>query len=294
MNVGLGLFPADSTTPSAACMMCKDIFCLLQCGCALPRCMGMTCTCGAWANAASCNTADYVRPVIPVEALPAASQRIVDALGRVMLSGGTPTRPALEGAIQYARSHEMMTGRRIAIALATDGVPTGCEMNPQPNTVAGVSQLARMAAMGGINTFVIGVGPALMDLNAIAMAGGTNTAYLVEGGNVDGLVAALKAIQNQASKLACSFAIPPPPANQTLDPNKVNVSFAPMGVAPSAATRIPRVANQAACGPMGGWYYNNPMMPTQVNLCEATCRTVNMSPNGELSLQFGCKSLVIE
>ena len=275
MNVGLGLFPADNTSP--ACQNCRDILCLLMC------------------QGASCMTTDYARPTIMIEPLPAASMRIVTALDRVMLSGGTPTRPALEGAIQYARMHEMTTRRRVAIALATDGEPTGCDAaGPTANTIPSISTLARTAAMGGINTFVIGVGPALMNLNAIAMAGGTTQAYLVESGNVDALIAALKAIQTQASKLACSFAIPPPPMGQMLDPNKVNVTFAPMGTPANAGTRIPRVANRAACGAMGGWYYDNPMAPTQVNLCDASCQMVNMSPNGELGLQFGCKTTVIE
>ena len=292
MNVGLGLFPVDAKPPSAACLMCRDLACLTQCGCMGVRCTSPTmCTCGAWSTRVSCVTGDYVQPVIPVEPLPAAGARIVAALNQATLTGGTPTGPAFEGALQYARMHQMTTGRRIAIALATDGEPTGCL---SPNSVAGVSELARTAAMSGINTFVIGVGPALMNLNAIAAAGGTNQAFLVETGSVDTLIAALKAIQTQASKLACSFTIPPPPMGQMLDPNKVNVSFAPTGAAPNAATHIPRVANRAACGPMGGWYYDNPMMPAQVNLCEASCNKVNSSANAQVSLLFGCKTTVIE
>lgn len=294
ISVGLGLFPTDTNMPSPACMMCTDLFCLIQCGCVSPMCGGGPCRCGAWAVQPSCTGSDYARPTIPVEPLPAVGPRIIEALNRVMLSGGTPTYPALEGAIQYARTHEMNTRRRIAIALATDGVPTGCEFGPNPNTVANVSTLARNAAAGGINTFVIGVGPALNDLNAVAAAGGTTQAFLVANGNVEALINALKAIQTMAAMLACSFNIPPPPMGQTLDPNKVNVSFAPAGVPVAQGTQFRRVADRAACGPMGGWYYDDPMMPTRVNLCDASCKLVNMSPNGELSLQFGCKTRVIE
>jgi hypothetical protein len=292
MNVGLGFFPLDAKPPSAACMMCRDLACLTQCGCMGARCTSPTmCTCGAWSTSVSCVPDDYAQPVIRVEPLPAAAASIVAALNQTMIGGGTPTRPAFDGALQYARMHQMTTGRRIAIALATDGEPTGCLAS---NSVAEISELARTAAMGGINTFVIGVGPAVTGLNAIAAAGGTTKAFLVETGGVDALIAALKAIQAQASKLACSFTIPPPPMGKTLDPNKVNVSFASMGAAPTAATHIPRVADHAACGPMGGWYYDNPMMPAQVNLCEASCNKVNSSPNGQVSLLFGCKTTVID
>jgi hypothetical protein len=234
-----------------------------------------------------CTVADYAKPLVGVDVLPSASQRIVDALNMTMVYGGTPTRPALEGSIQYARTWEMTKGRRIAIALVTDGIPNDCM-----STVDNVATLARGAAMGGIFTFVVGVGPMLDALNMVAVAGGTKAAIIVDNGNADQFIAALKTIQTQASRLACQFAIPPSSMGM-LDPNKVNVTFSPTGN-PAMASTLPRVAGRDQCGPMGGWYYDNPNMPTAVNLCDASCTLANSSPMGEVSLQFGCKTKVIE
>jgi von Willebrand factor type A domain len=234
-----------------------------------------------------CTVADYAKPLVGVDVLPGASQRIVDALAMTTVYGGTPTRPALEGSIQYARTWEMTKGRRIAIALVTDGIPNDCM-----STVDNVAALARTAAMGGIFTFVVGVGPMLDSLNMVAVAGGTKAAILVDNGNADQFIAALKMIQTQASRLACQFAIPPSSMGM-LDPNKVNVTFSPTGN-PAMASTLPRVASRDQCGPMGGWYYDNPTMPTAVNLCDASCQLANSSPMGEVSLQFGCKTKVIE
>jgi hypothetical protein len=234
-----------------------------------------------------CTVADYAKPTVGVAELPAASMNLVAALNKIMVYGGTPTRPAVEGALQYARMWEMTKGRRIALALVTDGIPNDCT-----STVDNVAALARTAAMGGIFTFVVGVGPALGSLNMIAMAGGTNNAIIVDNGNADQFIAALKTIQTQASRLACAYAIPPP-SQGMLDPNKVNVTFSPTGN-PAMATTLARVASRDQCGPMGGWYYDNPMMPTSVNLCDASCQLANSSTMAEVSLQFGCKTKVIE
>jgi uncharacterized protein YegL len=236
---------------------------------------------------ARCTVADYAKPTVGVDVLPGASMRIVDALNKIMVSGGTPTRPALEGALQYARMWEMTKGRRIALALVTDGAPNECD-----STVDNVAALARTAATGGIFTFVVGVGLNLGSLNMVAMAGGTNMAILVDNGNADQFIAALKTIQTQASRLACAYKIPPPTQGM-LDPNKVNVTFNATGSA-GMATTLPRVASRDQCGPMGGWYYDNPMNPTTVNLCDASCQLANSSAVAEVSLQFGCKTKVIE
>jgi hypothetical protein len=236
----------------------------------------------------SCDIAEYARPVVPVGALPGVAMNVVNVLNMTQPSGGTPTKPALQGAIQYARTWEMTMGRRIVVLLVTDGVPNECD-----STVMSVSMIAQAAASTGILTFVVGVGPNLQSLNDIAVAGGTGMAYLVDGGNPDQLIDALKKVQTQASRLACSFKIPPPRAGEMLDPTKVNVRFSPDGN-PMTAMTLPQVMNRAACGPMGGWFYDNPTNPTTVNLCDASCMRANQSPMGEVSLQFGCKTEVIQ
>lgn len=234
-----------------------------------------------------CDQAIYAMPAVPIAALPGVATPFMDAVKMAMPLGRTPTLPALQGAVQYARQREMTMQRRVAIALATDGEPNQCN-----STVNAVSNVAQMAAAQGIYTFVIGVGPSLQNLNAIAMAGGTKMAYLVEMATADQLAAAFKAVQMQASRLACSFMIPPPPAGMSLDPNKVNVRFTATNATNSFD--IGQVPSRDACGPQGGWYFDNPSNPTRVNLCDASCQKVNGSGEGEIQLLFGCASVVIK
>jgi hypothetical protein len=239
-------------------------------------------------NAQQCNVAAYSTPTVGIAPLPGSAPAITAALGATVPNGGTPTRPALDGAVLYAHAWEMMNNRRVAIALATDGEPNQCN-----STLQAVSASAAAAAATGIFTFVIGVGPALQNLNAIAQAGKTNAAYLVETASTDQLIAAFKSIQMQAAKLACSFAIPPSPSGQTLDPTRVNVRFTPTGN-PAMAAELGMVPGRAQCGPQGGWFFDNPAAPTSVSLCDASCQTVNTSPDGVISLVFGCKTRVIQ
>jgi hypothetical protein len=239
-------------------------------------------------NGGACNAATYAAPAVGIAALPAVAVPILGALTAAVPAGSTPTRPALDGVVQYAHTWEMMNNRRVAIALATDGEPNQCQ-----STIQAVSASAAAAAATGIFTFVIGVGPSLQNLDAIAMAGGTKTAFLVETASTDQLIAAFKSIQMQAAKLACSFAIPPSPSGQMLDPTRVNVRFTATGN-PAMATDLGNVASRAQCGAQGGWFFDNPAMPTSVSLCDASCQMVNTSPEGVISLVFGCKTTTIQ
>jgi Mg-chelatase subunit ChlD len=238
-------------------------------------------------DAHMCSVPGYSQPVVPIGALPAAAGPILAALDATNPIGGTPTQPALDGAVAYAHQWEMTNNRRVAIALATDGNPNNCF-----STVQSVSAAAAAAASTGIYTFVIGVGPLLQNLNAIALAGNTKAAYLVETGNPDDLVAAFKSIQQRAARLACSLEVPPAPAGQTLDPGRVNVRFSSTGD-PKTGALLVQVPSRAQCGPMGGWYYDDPKAPTRITLCESSCHMANTTPEGQLSLVFGCKTQVI-
>jgi hypothetical protein len=235
----------------------------------------------------SCNPTQYATPAVGIAPLPGVGAQVTGALNATSPMGGTPTLPALLGAVQYAHAWEMMKNRRVAIALATDGEPNDCN-----SSVAAVSGAAAMAAATGIYTFVLGVGPNLQNLNAIAQAGNTKMAYFADTGSVDQLIAAFKSIQLQAAKLACSFAIPPPPMGGMLDPSRVNVRFTPGGSA--APMDLGQVSGRGQCGPTGGWYYDNPGTPSSVTLCDASCQLVNTSPDGELSLLFGCMTNLIK
>jgi hypothetical protein len=97
------------------------------------------------------------------------------------------------------------------------------------------------------------------------------------------------------SKLECTIDIPPAPSGvQTINPNKVNVSVKTA----STETILPRVDGPGGakpCDPVkGGWYYDDAMKPTKINLCKASCDAANaqvgVDKSGEIDVTFGCDS----
>jgi hypothetical protein len=291
MAVGIGFFPRLPGAVPPACSSCTTADCLAGCGCVSITCNSNSgfCACAQFSSS-SCFDTDYVQPAVPIGQLPTATMPIVGALEAVRPAGGTPTQAALTGAIAYARSWMASTGRRVAIALSTDGQPTNCGGN---NSIRSISALARSAAADGLPIFVIGVGRQLDDLNAIAAAGGTTRAYLVEGTDVQTeFLMSLQAIQGAAARLSCSYAIPAPPAGQLLDPAKVNVELS--GGMPAAVTILGQVPDRARCDARGGWHYDRPTAPTQIQLCESSCSAVNSGRYRKVEVTFGCRTSAID
>jgi hypothetical protein len=220
--------------------------------------------------------------------LPAQTATIVSDLRAHEIGGGTPTRPALEGALAYLDGWATLhPERKSVLVLATDGEPVGCD----PNTPQDAADLAASALSGPsqIRTFVIGVGSSLVSLDLVAQAGGTDHAFLVDtGGDVAQEFAdALDQIRGQAA--SCDFIIPDASSgSEPIDPTKVNVSFIPSGT--SSPARVPQVSkgDPRNCDRAGGWYYDDPDAPTMIKLCEATCDSLS---SGSIQVEFGCDTV---
>jgi hypothetical protein len=247
------------------------------------------CTCIPFINicfssmGGSCNVAEYAKPGVPL-VLPPDHAPVVADLAKHGPSGGTPTRPALEGAMQYVSTWAQANPtRKSVVVLATDGDPTGCSPNT-PQDVANIAA-AGLAGANHIQTFVIGVGQSLTSLNLIAQSGGTGQAYLVDtGGSVaQAFTAALNAIRGQAA--SCDFAIPAQTSQGPVDPHKVNVYYTPKGSTQRVAVLMTPNGDPAGCGMGGGWYYDNPAAPKVIKLCDATCQSLN---GGRVEVEFGC------
>ncbi len=237
----------------------------------------------------------YTNPVVPLAM--ATDGRFVDAIQNTEPSGGTPTLPALEGAIAYAKG--VIADRpndKTAIVLVTDGQP-GFITDPEAgqivpgctdNDVAHVASAAQAAREGtpSISTYVIGVGPSLDSLNAIAAAGGTGAAMMVNvndpAATKSAMIASLDSIRRR--EVACDFTIPPPPEGQELDINAVNVVLKDPGGTETV------VGYSRDCAAAEGWKYDNAAAPTRILLCAAACDTARASSSGNVSIAFGCKT----
>ena len=69
----------------------------------------------------------------------------------------------------------------------------------------------------------------------------------------------------------------------------MNVEFTPNG---GATQVLGQVANAAACGANGGWYYDNPATPTKILLCPASCTKVTSYSDATLNIVLGCATIV--
>jgi hypothetical protein len=248
--------------------------------------------------AADCGRADYQTPAVSIAPLPGNGAALLASLRDQTPDGGTPTGPALEGATAYARAYATANPTHaVAVVLATDGLPTDCT----PLDIPAISAIASNAFAGtpAVRTYVIGVfGPedadAPANLNSIATAGGTDSAFIVDTTRdvASELTQALNAIRG--TTLACDFEIPVPEHGGTLDYSRVNVEVADAG---GSSTDLYYVTDAAGCDPaLGGWYYDaDPALgaqPTKISVCPSTCAAFKTITDGAVSIQLGCKTVV--
>lgn len=255
-----------------------------------------------------CDQTSYATPAVEFGALPGSAAAITASINAQMPRGETPSRPALRGAIDHARAWATShPGHSVVVVLATDGLPTDCGNGNaiHPSSAAEVDEVVAVATEGismspNISTFVVGVfaasdASAPANLNRIAVAGGSNQAFMVDasGTSVDAqFLTALNTIR--ASRLGCEFQIPTPPPGQTLDYSYVNVVLNDSAGNP---TQIPRVLGGVdRCAEVGGgWYYDpepGPMsVPTRIVACPMTCGTIQSTLNGSVQVKLGCRTI---
>ena len=238
----------------------------------------------------------YAQPTVALTS--AADAAFTAAIDATRPGGGTPTLPALRGALAYARQVATdRPGDKTAVVLVSDGEPgfwdaaqnafvPGC----QDNDVAHAAAAAQSAFVGApaIATYVIGVGPKLEALDAIASAGGTKAAIMVDTADPTktkgAIVSALAAIRR--AEVSCDFSIPPAPAGQELDPYAVNVVLQQS----DGSEKV--LGYSKDCASEAGWRYDEPAAPKRIQLCSSACTDARSATTGKVSIAFGCKTRV--
>jgi von Willebrand factor type A domain len=229
-----------------------------------------------------CSSSDYRNAVIPMTQLPNAAA-FSGAFNKGP-KGETPTEPALQGAIDAAKLVKS-SGKNVAVVLATDGKPNGCDSD-----APGVETIAAKGLQDGIKTYVIGVGPSTGNLNGFAEKGGTGSAIMIRTDDAAQVSADLIAAIGQiaSSLLGCNYGLPAPPDGQTLDVNAVNVNYTPPG---GSATTL---AYSPDCSNPNGWHYDNTAAPKEIILCQGSCDTAKAAVGAKLDIIFGCATAVPE
>jgi hypothetical protein len=238
----------------------------------------------------SCDAAAYTAPDVAVTT---DHEAVIASLDRRAPTGETPTAAALRGACSYARTQKQAHPERaLVILLMTDGkpeAPVSCSGGACCPTLEDATQAAAECASGpqGLPTYVLGVGPELGNLDQIAAAGKTRSAYLVGNDDVTANVLhALNSIRGDAT-VPCQLEIPASRDGSILDYSRVNVVYSTSGCNFVPAYYVDSVAS---CDAAGGWYYDDPSAPSTVSLCPATCDDVSI-PGAALRFSVGCQSL---
>jgi len=236
----------------------------------------------------TCDPSLYDPPHVPMSELPGEAVVITTAMAGQVASGpNTPTYGALYGTFEWAVDHQDDNpDRTVVVVLASDGQPNSCP-NPQNDK----SEIAGLAAAAynynSVATYVIGIDglsqQAWDTLNEIAFQGGTGQAFDVTT-NIDAFADKMMEIREQA--LGCEYLIPEPgEGSEEFEPTKVNVEYTPGGGFP---LDLPQAAHLSDCGGAPGWYYDDPISPTKVILCPASCAVVQSDGEASVALKFGC------
>jgi hypothetical protein len=248
------------------------------------------------------NVGDMVLPAALGDGTTGNRQALIDRLQVQQLYNGTPTHDAL--ATGYDAFYQSgLTGSGFVL-LITDGQPNflrGCirpdntwaDVDPEP-----IIAETQLAFSQGILTYFIGSPGsegAREWLSRAAQAGGTAYAGCVDTGpnychfdmttQSDFSAALNEALEQIAgSVISCSYPIPPPPGDATIDPNKVNVVYTT-----DAAGSVLLLRNdQPNCDV--GWQYTAD--GTGINLCTATCETASQDRSAKVELFFGCDTRI--
>jgi len=237
----------------------------------------------------SCNVDVCATPNVDVGSLsdPNHVSNLIQAFENRSPGGNTPMSAALDGATKWAMEHQgqVENGERTVVVMLTDGEPNGCDEN-----VANISAFAQNAWNAEeIPTFAVGLeGSNEATMDSIAMAGGTDQGFFIGNGNAQAdLLAALLEIQKNT--LACVYAMPEPTGSDPIDPTLVNVVYTPSDGSPGEP--LGQVANEAACGGDGGWFYDDPQNPAIISLCPNTCAAVQSDVGAKIQVLLGCATL---
>jgi|GEM_PF-1726972 len=235
----------------------------------------------------SCDATDYQKLAVPFGILPDHADDLLDSLQTQMPTGETPTGAAIRAACELAVEHRKdAEGAVTSILLVTDGEPKAPLSAPEcdPTLDDAVEAAKTCSDETGLAIYVLGVGPSLTNLNQIAKAGGTETAYLAELDNRDQVLDALQRIRISA-QIPCGFELAPSISGAELDYQASTVAYVEADCTHAGITRTegPEGCDEEA----RGYYFDNPEAPTRIDLCPATCSEVR-AQGQQLFYSIGC------
>lgn len=231
-----------------------------------------------------CNGSTYDTPAVPMDYLSNNGAAIMASINGTTPGGGTPTEGALRGISGFCRGYTAQHPQEKCVGLlVTDGQPQGCDTSS-----AGLSQICSEAFNGtpSLPIFMMGMqGASFQLLDELATAAGTGpSAFNISSGGADAFAQALQNVAGQL--LSCDYAMPTTDAG-TVNPASILINFTDA----SGTSPLGRVSDVGACGPSGGFYYDDPTSPTRISLCPASCDKVQGADQGSIEILLDCTKL---
>jgi hypothetical protein len=243
-----------------------------------------------------CLNESYETPIVPMTALPStAFGTALDGIRAGDWRGGTPTLHVVNGVLSFVADSSANDPGRYVFVLVTDGYPQGCGDNTIQSVVDAVAAVAAQTP-----TYVIGVAnppltdadgnmapETVMNLSAVAVAGGTDQAYIIDTGDPAATNAAFTAAINEIRgvSIACNLTIPPIPGGRAFERDKVIVTHTSGGT-------VTDLTYDATCAAPNSWHYDDPNAPTEIILCDGTCAAVQADQNAVIDVTFTCQSVI--
>lgn len=256
-----------------------------------------------------------VDEMIPIERLETAGSahrdRLAESLDDAGPAGSTPTHDAYRYAYENGMRPTTLQGNRFML-LITDGAPTfalqctGTGLPNSPSPTQPIIDDVLAARAEGVRTFIIGSpgtdvsvngGDARPWMSEAAVLGdtarsgcslyGPNYCHIdlsQEADFANALNAALARILGQI--VSCSFELPTPSGNQTLNLDEINVIYSPGG---GAEEQLIGRNDDPNC--TDGWQLED---NARVVLCPNTCNLAQSNPGGTIELLFGCATQIDE
>lgn len=234
----------------------------------------------------SCDPKDYRNLAVPFGVLPDHAEEVISALEAQQPTGETPTGAAIRAACDLAAEHRKEARNAFtSILLVTDGEPKAPATPDCSPTLKDAIQAAQTCyEETGLLTYVLGVGPSLTNLNKIAEAGGTGSAYLADLDNQEQVLDAFRRIRISA-QIPCDFEIVRSTTSEPLNYDDSTVAYVDTACTYSGFARVEDVD---ACAKGGlGYFFDNPDDPKRIELCPEACSEVR-SRGQQLFYSLGC------
>jgi hypothetical protein len=276
IGIGAGYFPSGGNFDCASCGA-RDCNCLAGCGCPCDMRMNPR----VCAKGPTCDPASYNRPDVDIAPMPQNGSALLLSLAQPV-AGHTVIRPALEGALQFATDHAQHdTADRTDVVLVVGGPPSTTDCAPDT-----ISDCADAVASSSTKTSVVAFDYTGPGLDAIATRGGGKL-YSFDSHRDDIGMRFTDVISDLKAEPHCVYEFAP---NNATDGGRVNVQITfPPDDAGGFRTVNPRlVQDRASCNGGPGWYYDDSSHPTQIIMCDATCREIQGPPEGGVGIAVGC------